>query len=102
VLRAGTRIAGPADSLVLDDETEVRFPPHRAKAVRAAIRKETRVEATGAWQGRRLHAYTITDAASGASVEAHEPPDEQPGKPLGHTARFVVDYALCDVVVLSL
>ena len=54
------------------------------------------------WQGRRLHAYTITDAASGASVEAHEPPDEQPAeKPLGHTARFVVGHALYDVVVLS-
>jgi hypothetical protein len=36
-------------------------------------------------------------------AEARESPHEQPGeKPLGHTARFVVDHALCDVVVLSL
>ena len=95
--------AGRADGMVLDDGTEVLFPPQRAGAVRTALREGARVEATGVWQGRRLHAYTITDAASGASVEAHEPPDEQPGeKPLGHTARFVVDHALCDVVVLAL
>lgn len=94
---------GRADGLTLDDGTEVKFPPQRAGEVRAALSEGSRVEATGVWQGRRLHAYTITDAASGASVEAHEPPYEQPGeKPLGHTARFVVDHALCDVVVLSL
>ena len=85
---------GRTDGPVLDDGTEVRFPPHRAEAIRTVLREEARVEATGVWQGRRLHAYTITDAASGASVEAHEPPDEQPGeKPPGHTARFVVDHA---------
>lgn len=95
---------GQADGLVLDDGTEVGFPPHRSEAVRAAIREGARVEATGAWQGRRrLHAYTIFDVASGAFVGAHEPPDEQPGQnPLGHTARFVVDHALCDVVVVRL
>ena len=43
------------------------------------------------------------DADSGCSVEAHEPPDEQPGeRPLGHTARCVMDHALCDVMVLTL
>ncbi len=94
---------GQADGLVLNDGTEVTFPPHRAEAVRTVLSEGARIEATGVWQGRRLHAYTITDAASGASVDAHEPPDEQPGeKPLGHTARFVVDHALCDVVMLSL
>ena len=55
------------------------------------------------WQGRQLHAYRITDVGSCASVEAYELPDEQPGeKSLGHTARFVVDRALCDVVVVRL
>lgn len=95
---------GKFDGLALADGTEVRFPPHRAGAVRAAIREGTQVEATGAWQGRGiLHAYTITDARTGFPVEAHQPPGEQPGKrPLGHTARFVVDHALCDVVVLQL
>lgn len=94
---------GRADALVLDDGTEVKFPPQRAGEVRAALSEGSRVEATGVWQGRRLHAYDITDVASGASVQAHEPPDEQPGEnPLGHTARFVVDHALCDVVVVRL
>jgi hypothetical protein len=56
-------------------------PPHRAEAIRTALREEARVEATGAWQERRLH--TITDAASGASVEAHEPPTSSRGKAPG-------------------
>lgn len=95
---------GRFDGLLLDDGAEVRFPPHRGEAVRAAIRDGARVEALGVWQGRRrLHAYSITDTQSGVAVEAHEAPDEQPGeRPLGHTARFVVDHALCDVVVLAL
>ncbi len=94
---------GETDGFLLDDGTEVRFPPFRAGAVRAAIREGARVEASGVWQGRHLHAYGITDPETGASVAAHEPPDEQPGeRPLGHTARFVVDHALCDVVVLRL
>lgn len=94
---------GRLDGLLLDDGTEVRFPPHRAEAVRGAIRDGAAVEATGVWQGRHvLHAYSISDAGTGTSVPAHEPPDEKPGKrPLGHTARFVVDHALCDVVVLA-
>lgn len=92
---------GEADGLLLYDGTEVRFPPHRAGAIRAAVREGAQVEASGAWHGRRLHAYSITDARTGTRVEAHKPPGEHPGKrPLGHTARFVVDHASCDVVVL--
>ena len=95
---------GKFDGLLLDDGIEVRFPPPRAEAVRAAVCEGARIEATGVWQGRGvLHAYSITDARAGTSVEAHESPAEQPGeRPLGHTARFVVDHALCDVMVLAL
>ena len=95
---------GKFDGLRLEDGIEVRFPPPRAEAVRTTIHEGSRVEASGVWQGRRvLHAYSITDTRTGILVEAHEPPDEQPGqRPLGHTARFVVDHALCDVVVLAL
>jgi nucleotide-binding universal stress UspA family protein len=95
---------GKFDGLALDDGTEVRFPPQRAEAVRAAIREGAQIEASGVWQGRGvLHAYSITDTGTGVPVQAHESPDEQPGeKPLGHTARFVVDHALCDVVVVRL
>jgi nucleotide-binding universal stress UspA family protein len=94
---------GERDGLYLDDGVEIRFPPHQASAVQSIVREGTQVEALGTWQGRQLHAYSITDSASGTSVEAHKLPDEEPGEmPLGHTARFVVDHALCDVVVLRL
>lgn len=96
--------AGRYDGLRLADGTEVRFPHERAEPVRDVISEGAEVEATGVWQGRRvLHAYSVTDVRTGTPVEAHAAPDEQPGeRPLGHTARFVVDHALCDVVVLSL
>jgi nucleotide-binding universal stress UspA family protein len=94
---------GETDGLSLEDGVEVRFPPHKASEVRNAIGEGTPIEASGTWHGRHLHAYSITNADSGASVEAHKPPGEGPGKsPLGHTARFVVDHALCDVVILHL
>jgi nucleotide-binding universal stress UspA family protein len=94
---------GRLDALLLDDGIEVRFPPHEAEAVRSVAGEGAEIEATGVWRGPRvLHAYSISDARTGTSVRAHEPPDEKPGKrPLGHTARFVVDHALCDVVVLA-
>lgn len=95
---------GKFDGLVLDDGTEVRFPPPRSEAIRAAVGEGSEVEASGVWQGRGvLHAYSITDTQNENRVQAHESPDEQPGEmPLGHTARFVVDHALCDVVILRL
>ena len=94
---------GETDALVIEDGTEVRFPPHRASTVREVVREGELVEATGSWQAGSLHAYSIVDPSSGRGAEAHEPADEAPGKnPLGHTARFVVDHATCDVVVLYL
>lgn len=95
---------GVFDGLVLDDGIEVRFPPPRSEAIRAAVHDGAEVEASGVWQGRGvLHAYFIADSRKGNRVQAHESPAEQPGEmPLGHTARFVVDHALCDVVVLRL
>lgn len=67
---------GEFDGLLLYDGAEIRFPPHKDEAVRAVIREGARVEASGAWQGRHLHAYFITDIQTGSPVEAHEPPDE--------------------------
>ena len=95
---------GKFDGLVLDDGTEVRFPPPRSESIRAAVREGSEIEASGVWQGDGvLHAYSITDTQNDNRVQAHESPDEQPGeRPLGHTARFVVDHALCDVVALAL
>jgi nucleotide-binding universal stress UspA family protein len=94
---------GETDGLSLEDGVEVRFPPHKGSEVRQVINEGALIEASGAWHGRHLHAYNITNVDSGVSVEAHKPPGEGPGKsPLGHTARFVVDHALCDVVILHL
>jgi hypothetical protein len=94
---------GETDGLTLDDGVQVHFPPHRAEEIRAVVREGVPVEVAGAWRGRHLHAHTIADPNSGALAQAHKPPDEQPEKrPLGHTARFVTDHALCDVVILRL
>jgi nucleotide-binding universal stress UspA family protein len=94
---------GDRDGLYLEDGSEVGFPPHRADEVQSFIREGRPISARGTWHGRRFHAYTIVDSDSGTAVEAHERPGEGPGKmPLGHTARFVVDHALCDVTVLKL
>jgi nucleotide-binding universal stress UspA family protein len=94
---------GDLDGLYLEDGSEVGFPPHRAGEVQSLIREGRPISASGTWHGRRFHAYTIVDSVSGTSVEAHELPGEEPGKmPLGHTARFVVDHARCDVTVLKL
>ena len=92
---------GDQDGLYLEDGTEVGFPPHRAREIQSLIREGTPISALGTWHGRRFHAYTITDSESGTRVEAHKFPGEGPGKmPLGHTARYVVDHALCDVTLL--
>jgi len=94
---------GDRDGLYLEDGSEVGFPPHRAREVQNLIREGRQISALGTWHGRRFHAYTIVDSDSGTPVEAHKLPGEGPGKlPLGHTARFVVDHALCDVTVVQL
>jgi nucleotide-binding universal stress UspA family protein len=91
---------GDRDGLYLEG-TEVRFPPHKAREIQHHIRKATLVEIFGTWHGQSLHAYRITDPDSGTQVEAHKLPGEGPGKmPLGHTARYVVDHAPCDVTIL--
>ena len=94
---------GDRDGLYLEDGSEIGFPPHRAGEVQSLIRVGRPISALGTWHGRRFHAYTIVESLSGARVEAHKLPGEGPGKmPLGHTARFVVDHALCDVTILKL
>lgn len=93
---------GDLDGFYLEDGTEVRFPPHRAEDVRTVVSEGAPVEVRGERRGGHLHAYSVADPRSGVSVGAHEPPSERGGRrPLGHTARFVVDHAPCDVVVLT-
>lgn len=94
---------GDRDGLYLEEGTEVRFPPHQAREIQNLIREGTPVEILGTWQGQGLHAYRITDSDSRTSIEAHKLPGQGPGKmPLGDTARFVVDHALCDVTLVRL
>jgi len=91
---------GERDGLYLEEGTEVRFPPHQAQEIQSHIREGTLVEVLGTWQGQGFHAYRITASDSGSSIEAHKLPGEGPGKmPLGNTARFVVEHALCDVIL---
>lgn len=92
---------GDLDGFYLEDGTEVRFPPHRAREVQSVARQGMQVAATGEWHGRHLHAHVVQDPSSGASTEAHKPPGHGPRKHhLGHTARFVTDHVGCDVVIL--
>lgn len=95
---------GDPDGLLLENGTEVRFPPHRAREVQRVAREGAMVEVFGERRGEHLHAYTIANPTSGEAVEAHEvPPRGEPAKAhLGHTARYVVDHVACDVVVLRL
>lgn len=93
---------GDLDGFYLEDGTEVRFPPHRADAVRRIVGEKSAVEAWGARRGRHFHAFEISIPESGEKVEAHKPPGRGPEKiHLGHTARFVVDHVSCDVIVVS-
>jgi len=97
---------GEANGLLLDDGTEIRFPPHLADEVRSVVGEGVRITVEGEWRGperRHLHARRMTAEGSGARVElAHGPRGGGPGKkPLGHTARYVVDHAGCDVVLVS-
>lgn len=65
---------GDTDGFYLEDGREIGFPPHRAAAVQAVFGEGANIEAVGEWRGERFHAYTITDTASGAVVEAHKAP----------------------------
>lgn len=92
---------GDLDGFYLEDETEVRFPPHRASEVRRVVREGSAVEVWGTRRGRHFHAFEVADPGSGEKVEAHKPPGRGPQKiHLGHTARFVTDHVPCDVVLI--
>ena len=74
---------GETDALVLEDGTGIRFPPHRAGAVREFVGEGQTVEATGSWREGGLHAYEIFDMSSGGHIEAHKPPGEEPAGAYG-------------------
>jgi hypothetical protein len=94
--------AGDLDGLFLEDGSEVRFPPHRARELAGIVAEGAAVEVKGIRKKDHLHAHRITDALSGSTGEGHPGHPGDPRKaPLGHTARFMVDHTACGVVVLG-
>jgi hypothetical protein len=92
---------GDLDGFYMEDGTEVRFPPHRARDMQAVVREGVPFEVRGERRGGHLHAHSVAEPSPGVSVEAHAPPERTGRRPPGHTARFVVDHAPCDVVLLG-
>lgn len=80
---------GDVDGFLLEDKTEVKFPPHMSEALQALVKPGSAVTI----EGRRhetpegsvhLHADRITDAASGKFLERSEPAGHGPeGGPRG-------------------
>jgi nucleotide-binding universal stress UspA family protein len=96
-----TNRAGDAHGLLLEDGTEVRFPPHLGPEIAGIVPDGTEVEVRSARKRDHLHAHRITNTLTGASLEVHpDLPADLRKSHLGHTARFVVDHAACDVIVL--
>jgi hypothetical protein len=70
---------GDVHGFVLNDGTEVRFPPHMEKRVTAVVAKEDRVRVsvrlhTGPKGDTRLDADSITNLGSQATVQIDHPP----------------------------
>lgn len=85
VAELATNPHGDVDGLRLEDETEVKFPPHLGAELEALVRPGEKVRI----EGRRhvtpkgdvhLHADRIEVVATGAAVERHPP---QPAGPRG-------------------
>ncbi|HEU5421982.1 MAG TPA: hypothetical protein VFU72_00430 [Nitrolancea sp.] len=87
---------GDLNGFTLADGTEVRVPPHRGAALAAALPAGTPVLVSGEPRRAHLHAWSVVNRATGAALEAHAPKEA----PLGPDARFVVDHAPCDVLLL--
>lgn len=90
---------GDVDGLVLEGGAEVTVPPHRAGAVMAVARPGEAVVVEGERRAHHVHAYRVTNAATGVTAEAH-PPRPAGHLPLGATARAIVDHAPCHVLLV--
>jgi hypothetical protein len=66
-----TNRAGDTDGIILQDGTEVRFPPHRGREIAGIVAEGAVVEIRGVRKKNHLHAPRITDPVSKASVEGH-------------------------------
>jgi nucleotide-binding universal stress UspA family protein len=96
-----TNRAGDAHGFFLQDGTEVRFPPHLASEIAGIFPEGTEVEVRSVRKKDHLHAHRITNTLTGGTLEVHpDLPADLRKSPPGHTARFVLDHAACDVIVL--
>ena len=93
---------GRTDSLVLDDRIEVRFTPHRAEAIPTALREEGGSKRRECGKDGGCTSTPSPTRLPALRSRRASPRRAAGEKPLGHTARFVVDHVLCDVVMLSL
>jgi hypothetical protein len=89
---------GDVDGLMLEDGTEVKFPPHQGRELSRLVSKGDEVNV----EGRRhetphgdvhLHADRITNVATGKSVERDEPHGRRPPPPHGPRNEASADYA---------
>lgn len=87
---------GDLDGFTLADGTEVRVPPHRGAVLAEALPQGTTVRVTGEPRREHLHAWSVLNRVTGATLEAHAPKEA----PLGPAARYLVDHAPCDVLLL--
>ena len=88
---------GDLDGFTLSDGIDVRVPPHRGEALAADLPAGRSVTVSGEPRRDHLHAWSVRDEAGGTLHPAHEPK----APPLGPIARYVVDHAPCDVILLQ-
>jgi hypothetical protein len=66
---------GEVDGLLLNDGTQVHFPPHMERDLVAAIKPADRISVQGyrSFDGPVVKAYTITNTQTGSSITEREP-----------------------------
>lgn len=66
---------GEVDGLLLNDGTQVHFPPHMAKGLVGTVKPDDSVSIQGyrSFDGPVVRAYTITNSQTGLSVSEREP-----------------------------
>ncbi len=72
---------GDVDGLLLDDGTQVAFPPHLSASLTEAVKARDTVEVTGRSEvAQVVHAWSIKNTRSGQSVR-NTPPDPRDAPP---------------------
>jgi hypothetical protein len=73
---------GEVDGLLLNDTTQIKFPPHMSADLTRVVKPNDRVTANGEREsGQTFHAFTITNTASGQLVVESRPSEFPPRLP---------------------